>query len=67
LDDDQQNEADEMADVRAKIEAMTKDSEERKMAVREWKRLKRIPQGSVEYGVIRNYVSTHLASFRERL
>ena len=25
--------------------------------VREWKRLKRIPQGSVEYGVIRNYVS----------
>lgn len=57
LDDDQQNEVDEMADVKAKIEAMAKDSEERKMAVREWKRLKRIPQGSVEYGVIRNYVS----------
>ncbi|KAI0696159.1 Lon protease C-terminal proteolytic domain-containing protein [Cytidiella melzeri] len=56
LDDDQQNEVDEMADVRAKIEAMAKDSEERKMAVREWKRLKRIPQGSVEYGVIRNYL-----------
>lgn len=56
LDDDPQNEADEMADVKAKIEAMAKDSEERKMAVREWKRLKRIPQGSVEYGVIRNYV-----------
>ncbi len=57
LDDDQQNEVDEMADIKTKIEAMAKDSEERKMAVREWKRLKRIPQGSVEYGVIRNYVS----------
>lgn len=56
LDDDQQNEVDELADVKTKIEAMAKDSEERKMAVREWKRLKRIPQGSVEYGVIRNYV-----------
>ena len=58
LDDDQQNEVDELADVKTKIEAMAKDSEERKMAVREWKRLKRIPQGSVEYGVIRNYVGS---------
>lgn len=56
LDDDGQAEVEEMAEVKAKIEAMAKDSEERKMAVREWKRLKRIPQGSVEHGVIRNYV-----------
>ena len=33
------------------------ETEERKVAVREWRRLKRIPQGSVEQGVIRNYVS----------
>lgn len=57
LDDNEQSEADDMAQVRAKIEAMAKDSEERKMAVREWKRLQRIPSGSVEHGVIRNYVS----------
>ncbi|GJE92960.1 ATP-dependent protease La [Phanerochaete sordida] len=56
LDDDTQQDYEEMADVKAKIEAMAKDSEERKMAVREWKRLKRIPQGSVEHGVIRNYL-----------
>ena len=56
LDDDGQAEIEEMAEVKTKIEAMAKDSEERKMAVREWKRLKRIPQGSVEHGVIRNYV-----------
>ena len=61
LDDEQQNDVEEMADVKSKIEAMAKDSDERKMAVREWKRLKRIPQGSVEYGVIRNYVSVPLA------
>ncbi|RPD60762.1 ATP-dependent protease La [Lentinus tigrinus ALCF2SS1-6] len=56
LDDNEQSEADDMAEIRAKIEAMAKDSEERKMAVREWKRLQRIPSGSVEHGVIRNYL-----------
>ncbi|OBZ74418.1 Lon protease 2, peroxisomal [Grifola frondosa] len=56
LDDDEQAEAQDMAEVRNKIEAMAQGSEERKMAVREWKRLKRIPQGSVEHGVIRNYL-----------
>ena len=45
-----------MAEIKTKIEAMAKDSEERKMGVREWRRLKRIPQGSVEHGVIRSYV-----------
>ena len=48
-----------MAEIKAKIEAMAKDSEERKMGVREWRRLKRIPQGSVEHGVIRSYVGLY--------
>ncbi|KAJ3538065.1 hypothetical protein NM688_g6574 [Phlebia brevispora] len=54
--DDESAEAEDMSEIKAKIEAMAKDSEERRMAVREWRRLKRIPQGSVEHGVIRNYV-----------
>ena len=56
-----------MADIRSKIEAMAKDSEERKMAVREWKRLQRIPSGSVEHGVIRNYVRNIYANCRTQL
>lgn len=56
LDDDEQQDADDMADLRKKIEAMEPGSEERKMSVREWRRLRRIPQGSVEHGVIRTYV-----------
>ena len=56
LDDDEQAEVDDMADTKAKILAMAPVSEERKMGAREFKRLKRIPQGSVEHGVIRNYV-----------
>ncbi|KAF8627530.1 hypothetical protein AX15_004388 [Amanita polypyramis BW_CC] len=56
LDDDEQHEADDMADLKRKIEAMGPGSEERKMGVREWRRLKRIPQGSVEHGVIRSYL-----------
>jgi len=60
LDDDEQAEADDMADLRRRIEAMEVGSEERKMGVREWRRLKRIPQGSVENGVIRTYVGLSL-------
>ncbi|KAF5376122.1 hypothetical protein D9615_007673 [Tricholomella constricta] len=56
LDDDDQHEADDMADLKRRIEAMEPGSEERKMGVREWRRLKRIPQGSVENGVIRSYL-----------
>lgn len=56
LDDDEQHDADDLADLKRKIEAMDVGSEERKMGVREWRRLKRIPQGSVENGVIRNYL-----------
>ena len=42
--------------LKRKIEALSRGSEERKMGSREWKRLKRIPPGSVENGIIRNYV-----------
>lgn len=54
--DDEQDDAEELSELRQKIEAMAAGSEERKMAAREWKRLKRIPAGSVENGVVRNYV-----------
>ena len=56
LDEDEQADADDLADLRKKIEALDAGSEERKIGVREWRRLKRIPQGSVENGVIRTYV-----------
>ena len=56
LDDDEAHEASDLADIKAKIEAMTPGTEERKMGVREWRRLKRIPVGSVENGVVRTYV-----------
>ncbi|KIJ60939.1 hypothetical protein HYDPIDRAFT_177239 [Hydnomerulius pinastri MD-312] len=56
LDDDEQADADDLADLRKSIEALDAGSEERKVGVREWRRLKRIPQGSVENGVIRSYL-----------
>lgn len=65
LDGEEQAEQEEMADIRAKVEAMAKDSEERKMAVREWRRLKRTPVTSVEHGVIRNYVRVSLSVLSE--
>lgn len=57
MDDDDQAEADDMADLKKKIDVMEQGTEERKMGVREWRRLRRIPAGSVENGVIRTYVS----------
>ncbi|KZT64831.1 ATP-dependent protease La [Daedalea quercina L-15889] len=56
LDDEDHAEHEEMQDIRVKIEAMAKDSEERKMAVREWRRLRRTPATGIEHGVIRNYL-----------
>lgn len=46
----------EMGDVKRKIEAMEVGSEERRVGVAEWRRLRRIPQQSAEYGVVRTYV-----------
>lgn len=62
LDDDDPSsgsEDAELAQLKEGIEAMEPGSEERKMGVREWRRLKRIPGGSVENGVLRSYVSTY--------
>lgn len=61
LDEDDDLNADLAADaslvtLKRKIEALSRGSEERKMGAREWKRLRRIPPGSVEYGVITSYV-----------
>jgi ATP-dependent Lon protease len=57
LDDDSQQDQEELDDMRCKIEALEKDSEERKVCVREWRRMKRTQPSSVEQGVIRSYVS----------
>jgi ATP-dependent Lon protease len=56
LDDEESGENDELAELRRGIERMRKGSEERKMAVREWRRMKRIPTGSAENGVVRGYL-----------
>jgi len=53
LDDDDQHKADKLVDLK-KIEVMQSGIEERKMGIKRWRRLKRIPQGSGENGVIRN-------------
>ncbi len=57
LDEDGGDEDAFMFELKEMIEAMEKDSEERRMAAREYQRLKRIPPTSVEHGVIRTYVS----------
>jgi ATP-dependent Lon protease len=57
LDEDGGDEDAFMAELKEKIENMEKNSEERRMAAREYQRLKRIPATSVEHGVIRTYVS----------
>ncbi|KAI5118621.1 hypothetical protein M0805_006989 [Coniferiporia weirii] len=56
LDGDEASSEEDMADIKRRIEAMERGSEERKMGVREWRRLKRVPQQSVEYGVLRSYL-----------
>lgn len=61
LDDtSEEGEDAEMAAMRAQLELMVPGSEERKMGAREWKRLKRMPAGSVEGGVVRTYVRTNI-------
>lgn len=53
---------DDMPEIKKRIEAMVRGSDERKMAVREWRRLKRMPQQFADSSVIRNYVSINLFS-----
>lgn len=55
--DEEGDEAEYLSDIRTKLEAMVLGSEERKMGVKEYRRLKRIPSGSMEHSVIRTYVS----------
>ena len=55
LDDDGQHKIDDSADLK-KIKTIQSGTKERKEGIREWRRLKRIPQGSVGNGVIRSYV-----------
>lgn len=64
LDEDGGDEDAFMAELKEKIETMEKDSEERRMAAREYLRLKRIPATSVEHGVIRTYVSPSISLSR---
>ncbi|EJD04952.1 ATP-dependent protease La [Fomitiporia mediterranea MF3/22] len=56
LDGEDAASEDDLAEVKRRIEAMERGSEERKMAVREWRRLKRIPQQSADHAVVRNYL-----------
>jgi ATP-dependent Lon protease len=62
LDDDDQQDADDLAELKSKIEAMELGSEERKICVREWRRMKRIQPSSVEHGVIRSYVCVNVST-----
>jgi ATP-dependent Lon protease len=61
--DEEGDDSEYFSEMRKKIEAMMPDSEERKMGVKEYRRLKRIPAGSVEHGVIRTYVSCIFSQF----
>lgn len=58
LDGEDTASEDDMTEIKRRIEAMERGSEERKIAVREWRRLKRIPQQSADNSVVRNYVSS---------
>jgi ATP-dependent Lon protease len=61
LDDDTKQDADELNDMRSRIEALDKESDVRKVCVREWRRMKRTQPSSVEQGVIRSYVCCYRA------
>lgn len=52
----EQDDQSELADLKKQVQSLAQGSEERGMAVREFRRLKRIPPSSVEHGVVRNYL-----------
>ncbi|KAI0033504.1 Lon protease C-terminal proteolytic domain-containing protein [Vararia minispora EC-137] len=51
-----ESDPDGMQELRKKIERLAQGTEERRVAANEWKRLKRIPSASAEWGVIRTYL-----------
>ena len=57
---DPESDPDGLNELKKKIELLGQGTEERKVAVAEWKRLKRIPSASAEWGVVRGYVSLTL-------
>ncbi|GAA5849609.1 hypothetical protein JCM8547_000510 [Rhodosporidiobolus lusitaniae] len=59
--EDGDEEEDEMAELEKKIEAKAFSEEARKVAVREFKRLKKSPPQGAEHGVIRTYLETFLS------
>jgi len=54
LDDDSEHEADNLADLKKKIEAVQSGTGEKKIGIREWRRFKRIFQGGIGGGVTRS-------------
>lgn len=60
-EDEEAGEADELAELREKIEVKSFTEEARAIALREFKRLKKSPPQGAEYGVIRTYIETLLS------
>ncbi|GAA5917049.1 uncharacterized protein JCM6883_001055, partial [Sporobolomyces salmoneus] len=56
--DEEEAEGDELAELEKKIEEKSFSQEVRKVAMREFKRLKKSPPQGAEYGVIRTYLET---------
>jgi len=54
LDDDSEHEADNLADMKKKIEAVQFGTVEKKVGIRECRRFKRIFQGGIGDGVVRS-------------
>ncbi|KAI0312794.1 hypothetical protein OF83DRAFT_1144320 [Amylostereum chailletii] len=54
--EDSENDPDGLLELRKKIEKLAVGSEERRVGANEWKRLKRIPSASAEWGVVRGYL-----------
>jgi hypothetical protein len=53
---DPEGDPDGLLELKQKIEKLGPGTEERRVAISEWKRLKRIPNASVEWGIVRGYV-----------
>ncbi|GAA5930562.1 uncharacterized protein JCM15063_002397 [Sporobolomyces koalae] len=60
-DEGEEDEGDELAELEHKIHEKSFSDEARRVALREFKRLKKTPPQGAEYGVIRTYIETLLA------